>query len=125
MLWTLRWILMNRSPFLSPKSVLSLASHKSVLEAQAGRGPFHQKFVLIQTRSRGPSGTTADHLQPVLDGVGAYDLMSRKVMLEGLATDRLLPFVRHVYGSTSMYLWEGETSETLDPSWRRDNRATP
>ena len=37
-------------------------------------------------------------------------------MLEGLATvtegDRLLPFVRHFYGSRSAYLWEDETGET-------------
>ena len=51
-----------------------------------------------------------------IDGVGAYDLISRNAMLEGLATvpegDRLLPFVRHFYGSPSAYLWEDEAGET-------------
>ena len=47
-----------------------------------------------------------------IDGVGTYDHISR----EGLATvpegDRLLPFVRHFYGSPSAYLWEDEARET-------------
>ena len=37
-----------------------------------------------------------------IDGVGAYNFISRNAMLEGLATvpegDRLLPFVRHFSG---------------------------
>ena len=45
-----------------------------------------------------------------IDGVVAYDLISRNAMLEGIVSvpegDRLLPFVRHFHGSPSTYLWE-------------------
>ena len=51
-----------------------------------------------------------------IDGVGAYDLISRNAMLEGLAAvpggDRLLPFVRHFYGSPSTYLREDDSGKT-------------
>ena len=51
-----------------------------------------------------------------IDGVVAYDLMSRNAMLEGMASvpggDRLLPFVRHFYGSPSTYLWEDQAGVT-------------
>ena len=51
-----------------------------------------------------------------INGVGAYDPISRNAMLEGLARvpegDRLLPFVRHFYGSPSADLWEDEAGET-------------
>ena len=65
-----------------------------------------------------------------IDGVGAYDLISRNAMLEGLARvpegDRLLPFVRHFYGSPSAYLWEDEAGEThLIPQGEEVNRGTP
>ena len=47
-----------------------------------------------------------------IDGVGAYDLISRNAMLEGLLRmeggDQILPFVRCFYGSPSTYLWEDE-----------------
>ena len=47
-----------------------------------------------------------------VDGVGAFDLISRRAMLEGLLNmeggDRLLPFARQFYGSPSMFLWEDE-----------------
>ena len=66
-----------------------------------------------------------------IDGVGAYDLISRSAMLEGLLRmedgDQILPFVRTFYGSPSTYLWEdemgvvqhipqGEGGEQADPS---------
>ena len=65
-----------------------------------------------------------------IDGVGAYDLISRNAMLEGLARvpkgDRLLPFVRHFYGSPSAYSWEDEAGEThLIPQGEGGNRGTP
>ena len=47
-----------------------------------------------------------------IDGVGAYDLISRNAMLEGLLRmedgDQILPFVRMFHGSPSTYLWEDE-----------------
>ena len=67
-----------------------------------------------------------------IDGVGAYDQNSRNAMLEGLPTvpegDRLLPFVRHFYGSPSMYLLEDEMGETHwipQGEGREGIRATP
>ena len=43
-----------------------------------------------------------------LDGIGAFDTISREAMLRGLqqADDTALPFVSMFYGSPSEYLWE-------------------
>ena len=53
-----------------------------------------------------------------IDGVGAYDLISRNAMLEGLLRmedgDQVLPFVRCFYGSPSTYLWEDEVGNPQD-----------
>ena len=50
-------------------------------------------------------------IQPV-DGVGAFDLVSRRAMLQGLlnmeGSDSLLLFARQFYGSPSTFLWEDE-----------------
>ena len=47
-----------------------------------------------------------------VDGVGAFDLVSRNAMLQGLLGmedgDRLLPFVRLLYGDPSTFLWEDD-----------------
>ena len=47
-----------------------------------------------------------------IDGIGAFDLVSRQAMLEGLQTvaggDAALPFVMQFYGSASTYLWEDQ-----------------
>ena len=51
-----------------------------------------------------------------IDGVGAYDTISRKALLRGVADmvdgDKLIPFVRQFYSSPSTYLWEDEVGET-------------
>ena len=51
-----------------------------------------------------------------IDGIGAFDLISRISMLEGLLRMedgvQLLPFVRCFYGSPSTYLWEDEMGIT-------------
>ena len=50
-----------------------------------------------------------------VDGVGAFDLVSRNAMLRGLTSlpsgGRLLPFVPMFYGQPSVFLWEDETGE--------------
>ena len=50
-----------------------------------------------------------------VDGVGAFDLVSRNAMLRGLMSlpsgGRLLPFVRMFCGQPSVFLWEDETGE--------------
>ena len=47
-----------------------------------------------------------------VDGVGAFDLVSRNAMLQGLmgmdGGDRILPFVRMFYGGPSTFLWEDD-----------------
>ena len=47
-----------------------------------------------------------------IDGISAYDTMSRKAMLEGLEKvpggSAVLPFVRLFYSSPSKYLWEDD-----------------
>ena len=51
-----------------------------------------------------------------IDGVGAYDLISRSAMLEGLLRmeggDQILPFVRMFCSNPSTYLWEDELGIT-------------
>ena len=51
-----------------------------------------------------------------VDGIGAFDLISRKAMLEALLTvdggSQVLPFVRMFYGTHSQYLWEDEEGTT-------------
>ena len=53
-----------------------------------------------------------------IDGVGAYDLISRNAMLEGLLQmeggDQIIPFMRMFYGSPrpSTYSWEDEMGTT-------------
>ena len=53
-----------------------------------------------------------------IDGVGAYDLISRNAMMEGLLRmeqgDQILPFARCFYGNPSTYLWEDETGNVQD-----------
>ena len=48
-----------------------------------------------------------------LDGISAFDLISRKSMLEGLCRtpggEQVLPFVRMFYGSPSVHLWENDS----------------
>ena len=50
-----------------------------------------------------------------VDGVGAYDNISRNSMLQGLrdvpAANRCLPFVRMFYGAPSHYIWHSATGE--------------
>ena len=51
-----------------------------------------------------------------IDGIGAYDLISRQSMLDGLSAmengEKLLLFVRSFYGAPSTYLWEDEMGTT-------------
>ena len=51
-----------------------------------------------------------------LDGVGAFDLISRGSMLKGLRSipggDSVLPFVLQFYGNPSSYLWEDDSGVT-------------
>ena len=48
-----------------------------------------------------------------IDGVGAFDLISRRAMLEGLreVDDAVLPFARLFYGQQSQYFWETDSEE--------------
>ena len=64
-----------------------------------------------------------------IDGIGAYDLVSRNAMFRGVADmvdgDKLVPFMRLFHGSPSTFLWEddgtvhhvrqGEGGEQGDP----------
>ena len=50
-----------------------------------------------------------------VDGIGAYDLISRNSMLRGVRHmadgEQLLPFVRAMYGQPSTHLWEDDSGE--------------
>ena len=62
-----------------------------------------------------------------VDGVGAFDLISRAAMLEGLlgieGGDAVLPFVFQFYSSASTYLWEDESGVSHEIIQRRGRRA--
>ena len=51
-----------------------------------------------------------------IDGIGAFDLMGRQAMLQGLSqvpnASAALPFVRLFYGQPSEYLWTDEEGHT-------------
>ena len=50
-----------------------------------------------------------------VDGIGAFDLVSRNAMLRGLLSiedgGKVLPFVRMFYGQRSIFLWEDEVGD--------------
>ena len=47
-----------------------------------------------------------------VDGIGAYDNISRRAMLQGVlrmpSGDRILPFLKQFYSSPSTYIWEDD-----------------
>ena len=51
-----------------------------------------------------------------VDGIGAFDLIARAAMLDGLLNvdggDSVLPFVLQFYSEPSQYLWEDDTGDT-------------
>ena len=51
-----------------------------------------------------------------IDGIGAFDIISRGAMLDGLRSvaggDSVLPFVVQFYGNPSSYLWDDDDGET-------------
>ena len=53
-----------------------------------------------------------------IDGIGAFDLVSREAMLRGLLSveggDTVLPFVRQFYGTPSTYLWQDDEGTVHD-----------
>ena len=53
-----------------------------------------------------------------IDGIGAFDLISRNAMLQGLANveggGRAVPFVSQFYASPSTYIWQDEFGETFE-----------
>ena len=74
--------------------------------------PHHQGWV----RMRGPLQTLTDLDEDAtivsIDDIGAYDLISRQSMLDGLGAmengEKLFFFMRSFYGAPSIYLWEDE-----------------
>ena len=53
-----------------------------------------------------------------VDGVGAFDNISRAAIFRGVADmshgDKLIPFIRQFYSTPSRYLWENEVGENVD-----------
>ena len=53
-----------------------------------------------------------------IDGIGAFDLVSREAMLRGLLSveggDTVFPFVRQFYGTPSTYLWQDDDGTVHD-----------
>ena len=72
---------------------------------------------------RRPCSATPHRLGPPrhcvsVDGIGAFDLVSRNAMLRGLLSiedgGKVLPFVRMFYGQRSIFLWEDEVGDVHD-----------
>ena len=65
-----------------------------------------------------------------IDGISAFDQISRAAMLDGLMNvegeGKVVPFVRMFYGSRSSYLWEDASGVTHDSPrrTRRTRRST-
>ena len=78
---------------------------KAFLEATT---PF--QFALSTKAGRDPRVANIDEFgrgRNSVDGVGAFDLISRNAMVSGLmAMDKLWPFVRQFYGQPSSRLWD-------------------
>ena len=53
-----------------------------------------------------------------VDGVGAFDNISRAAIFQGVADmphgEKLIPFIRLFYSTPSRYLWENEVGENVD-----------
>ena len=50
-----------------------------------------------------------------IDGIGAFDLVSREAMLRGfLSVEAVLPFVRQFYGTPSTHLWQDDEGTVHD-----------
>ena len=86
------------------------------------------------TALRKPTGGVTD-LHPdstvlSVDGIGAFDLVSREAMLSGLRNmeggDTLLPFVAQFYGRPSQYIWDDDevVCHTILQG-EGENKATP
>ena len=90
---------------IGPAVQVATAPHQYAMSTRAGCESIAH---LLQAR------TDQDHRATVLsiDGIGAFDLVSRESMLRGLSRveggDRVLPFVRQFYGSPSTYIWQDE-----------------
>ena len=65
-----------------------------------------------------------------IDGIGAFDLISSKAMLQALMRieggPAVMPFVRMFYGQASTYLWEDdEVLSTTSSKGKEESRGTP
>ena len=63
-----------------------------------------------------------------VDGIGAFDLVSRESMLRGLLRveggDSVLPFVHQFYASPSSYIWHDEHGIVHDVPQEVGNKGT-
>ena len=70
-------------------------------------------------RTRHQSSTDEDEHATIVsvDGIDAYDTISRRAMLQGvmlvLGGDRDLPFLKQFYSSPSIYVWEDDMGINL------------
>ena len=91
---------------LSAAVETATAPHQYALSTKAGTECI--PHVLQSLTELHPEATATS-----IDGIGAYDLISREAMLQGLARlegeRSALPFVRLFYGAPSEYLWEDES----------------
>ena len=82
------------------------APHQFALSTRAGTEAV-VRAISVATQSN------PQHTVLSVDGIGAYDTISRHSMLHGLMNvpivNRCLPFVRMFYGQASQYIWHDHT----------------
>ena len=85
-----------------------MAPHQYALKTKAGCETV--AYILQELTDLDPDATVVS-----VDGIGAYDLISRNSMMAGLRRmvdgEQILPFVRAFYGQPSTFLWEDDTGE--------------
>ena len=103
----------------------TIAKHVSK-KAEAATAPFQYA---LSTKARCEYvAHILQTLTDVIDGIGAYDLISRNAMCRDFSRDgdRVLQFVRCFYRSPSTYMWEDEMgSPKIYRKGREGSRVIP
>ena len=86
------------------KVEVATAPHQHALKTKAGCE------TACRPRSSSHKGFGSERPVASVDGIGAYDIISRNSMMLGVRHmadgEQLLPFVRAMYGQPSTHLWE-------------------
>ena len=89
---------------LAPAVERATSPHQYVMTTRAG-------FECVAHALQGLTELDPEATVTSIDGVGAFDLISRRATLEGLrgVDDAVLPLARLFYGQQSQYFWENDS----------------